>query len=458
MGTIKCCEKTNPRTASNYRGELIGAVIASHILTIASEHSFSNRAVQLFCDNLGVIHHASHPESPIKDKQPQSDVLTIFTQNLAKTTIPWSYHHVYSHLDDTTEFQLLSLPEQLNVMADKLAKEALLEAVETGQYCKPYFPNESIRILINGSKATTSIKAHLYQARGHQVARDLFHSKRIIPQHHFDYIHWDGLRLAMTSLPQMYKVWVTKHVSGACATNRHLSKMDSRVANRCSCCGRRNESILHITRCTNEGRRLMFAQTVSELVQWMSRSHGHPEIILAVESYLTYRGRVQMKRICQDYGILKRFAQETDRLGWRNFTEARISRTLFDTQEEWLKQLGSKWYIESWAKQFLTRVLNITHRQWLYRNSRIHIRQVEGLSLADHESILQKVRALIGTDPTDLLPQHRSLLNTDFEALGEGTSTDRQYWIAQMESAIEAQKRRRNSNNVDFNAKRQRRK
>ncbi len=120
--------------------------------------------------------------------------------------------------------------------------------------------------------------------------------------------------------------------------------------------------------------------------------------------------------------------------------------------------MQSKWHIESWAKQFLTRVLNITHRQWLYRNSRIHIRQAEGLSLADHESILQKVSSLIGTDPNDLLSQHRSLLHTDFEALGEGTSTDRQYWIAQMESAIKAQKRRRNSNNVDLNAKRQRRK
>jgi hypothetical protein len=45
----------------------------------------------------------------------------------------------------------------------------------------------------------------------------------------------------------------------------------------------------------------------------------------------------------------------------------------------------------------------------------------------------------------------------NFEALGEGTSTDRQYWIAQMESAIKAQKRRSNSNNIDLNAKRQRR-
>ena len=201
-------------------------------------------------------------------------------------------------------------------MADKLAKEALIDAVKTGQYSTPYFPNEKMRILVNGIKATSSIKTLLYREWGRQAARDLFHRKNIIQQQHFDYVHWDGLRLAMTTLPQMYKVWVTKHVSGSCATNRHLSKMDSRVVNRCPCCGRRNESIIHITRCTNEGRRLMFEQTVQELVIWMTRSHSHPEIILAVESYLTYRGWVSMKRICQDSSILRWFAQETDRLGW----------------------------------------------------------------------------------------------------------------------------------------------
>jgi hypothetical protein len=457
MGTMQCCEKTNSTTASNYRGELLGALLASHILTIASEQHISNRTVKLYCDNLGVINHALHPESTLKTNQPQADILLMFTHNLATTTVPWSYQHVYGHLDETIRFQSLSLPEQLNVMADKLAKDALLEAVETGQYCKPYFPHESIRLLVNRHKATTSIKAHLYKEWGREVAKDLFHQKQIIQQQHFDYVHWDGLRLAMTQLPQMYKVWVTKHVSSACATNRHLSKMDSRVLNKCSCCGRRNESILHITRCTNEGRRLMFQQTVQELVQWMARSHGHPEIILAVESYLTHRGRVPMKRICQDSSILRRFARETDQLGWRNFTEARISTTLFTIQEGWLKQRRSKWHMETWTQQFLTKILDITHKQWSYRNSRIHIRQVEGLSLSEHENILQKVESLIGTDPMELLPQHHSLLQVNFESLGEGTSTDRQYWIAQMESAIKARKRRRDSYNVDLNTKQQRR-
>lgn len=164
-----------------------------------------------------------------------------------------------------------------------------------------------------------------------------------------------------------------------------------------------------------------------------------------------------MKRICQDSPTLSRFAQETDHLGWRNFTEARISKSLFAIQEEWLQQVGSRLSIESWTKQFLTRVLNITHRQWLYRNSRIHIRQIEGLSLAEHEHIMQQVRSLIGTDPMDLLPQHRSLLDKDYEALGEGTSADRQFWIAQMESALKARKHQRGSSNVEINTKRHRR-
>ena len=162
-----------------------------------------------------------------------------------------------------------------------------------------------------------------------------------------------------------------------------------------------------------------------------------------------------MRRICQNSPALTRFARETDYLGWRNFTEARISKTLFAIQEEWLQQVGSRLSIESWTKQFMTRVLNITHRQWLYRNSRIHIRQIEGLSLAEHEHIMQQVKTLISTDPMDLLPQHQFLLHKDYEALGEGTSADRQIWIAQMESALKAQKRQRSCSNVEITAKRQ---
>lgn len=126
--------------------------------------------------------------------------------------------------------------------------------------------------MIDRNKANTSIKATRFQAWGCKVARDLFAQKRIIPQRYFDCVHWNRLCLVMK-----YNVWVTKHASGT--SNRHLSKMDPRLSNICSCCGHCNESILHLTRCTNEGRWLMFDQTTTELIQWMVRSHNHQQYI-----------------------------------------------------------------------------------------------------------------------------------------------------------------------------------
>ena len=62
----------------------------------------------------------------------------------------------------------------------------------------------------------------------------------------------------------------------------------------------------------------------------------------------------------------------------------------------------------------------------------------EDLTQPDHDRIMTKVTALMGTDPMELLPRHRQLLDWDFGNLGEGPTVDRQYWIARMESGIKA--------------------
>ena len=63
---------------------------------------------------------------------------------------------------------------------------------------------------------------------------------------------------------------------------------------------------------------------------------------------------------------------------------------------------------------------------------------------------MNHTKSLILTDPMDLLPQHRSLLQLDYEALGKGSTVDRQYWIAQIESALASQKRKM-SDTIDEN-------
>ena len=66
----------------------------------------------------------------------------------------------------------------------------------------------------------------------------------------------------------------------------------------------------------------------------------------------------------------------------------------------------------------------------------------EGLTQRAHDAIMSKVKTLMGTDPTELLPQYRHLLDCDFERLGEDTTVNRQYWIANVETAIKASGRK----------------
>ncbi len=440
MGTVHLCEKTNHYTASNYRGEILGGIITSQILlSIDSLNTTTDGAATCYCDNLGVIHHANNHSTSLPESQKQTDALLSFRRQLQSVKLKWAYKHVHSHQDANYSINDLTIPEQLNVLADAIAKQALKTAHQQLKYSKPNYPGEPIRLFIDGHKITSSIKAALYTSWGTRTAQTFLHKQKIVRERHFHLIDWDNVEKAMSTLPKMLQVWITKHVSGFCGTNKHLSRVDKSHNSRCNCCGAQEESTQHITRCTNPGRTKMFHETVSDLVHWMRQKNGHPLLAQAIQSYLTNRGRIRMSKICSHWPSFSSFSRDHDNLGWDSFIMGRISKSLLAIQQSHLTQVGSRQSISSWASQFTHKLLNIPHKQWLYRNARIHIRLVEGLTTAKHDTIRDQVVTLLSTDPDDLLPQHQPLLtNQDFEHLGRGTTLDRQHWVAQMTSAVAA--------------------
>ena len=93
---------------------------------------------------------------------------------------------------------------------------------------------------------------------------------------------------------------------------------------------------------------------------------------------------------------------------------------------------------KKWGRQFISRLLQATHKQWLFRNLHVHHTKLDGLTSSQHEAIFHQVQELMLIDPGDLLPKHRYLLTEDFDALGSGSTYGRQCWVASMESAISA--------------------
>lgn len=86
-------EKSDNKTASNYRGEILGAIATQLLIKFAIEGRdiTGHKPIVLVCDNMGVVKHGNEPKNPLSEKQCQADLLG-FLKNLISTSRLKSWH------------------------------------------------------------------------------------------------------------------------------------------------------------------------------------------------------------------------------------------------------------------------------------------------------------------------------------------------------------------------------
>jgi hypothetical protein len=65
-------------------------------------------------------------------------------------------------------------------------------------------------------------------------------------------------------------------------------------------------------------------------------------------------------------------ALSQDKIGWRRFLEGMISKEITNIQQQYYAVNESRMSLEKWCSGLITRLLEITHGQWLYRNYVVH--------------------------------------------------------------------------------------
>ena len=82
-------------------------------------------------------------------------------------------------------------------------------------------------------------------------------------------------------------------------------------------------------------------------------------------------------------------------------------------------------------KGFLSRVLQLTHSQWLYRNITLHDKAGGSLRRQKMEQMKSEAEILACTDPCALPEESRFLLELDGERYirGDGNFHDKSYWL-----------------------------
>jgi hypothetical protein len=101
---------------------------------------------------------------------------------------------------------------------------------------------------------------------------------------------------------------------------------------------------------------------------------------------------------------LRVVAAASDRLGYDSLLEGLISKLWLIDAAPLLLRPRQYLLPSTWGRQFINKLHNIIHKQWMYRNSVIHYCGKDGLTMPEHHKILNQVEEHAFTNPDSLLP------------------------------------------------------
>ena len=424
------------RWADSYRGEQLG-MLAIHIILLTVEEHFGESLsnANIFCDNLGTIHKFSTKYARVSSSAKNNDILRVLRKIQSTSALAHKLSHVKAHQDDMLRYDALSLEAKLNVNCDGRAKQVLRKAANSSALHPNtvHLPLEAAVVVINEEKQTADFAKDLRYYIGKERAKKFYDGEGLMSPAIFDTVAWEPLRELLERRPQMFRLWYAKQCSGYCGTGQMLTRYDKDASDACPNCGA-YETADHLNRCTNTVRRGLLKDSIETLVEWMKDQDTHPDILLWIPRYIATQGNrlfVDMpdrykEKMTQE---MRQVGNTLDRIGWRNFTEGKVSTRLLQMQQEHLRGAWLRRTIASWTKGFLDQLLSISHTQWICRNLTKHHKTRGTQVLASRAQILREIEHQLSLG-TDGLPENaRCLLEISQEDLFDKSTEQQQYWL-----------------------------
>jgi hypothetical protein len=91
-----------------------------------------------------------------------------------------------------------------------------------------------------------------------------------------------------------------------------------------------------------------------------------------------------------------------------------------------------------WAKQFISKILQIAHSQWIYRNISLHNTRQGYLRNKRLEDLLQEISELLKLSPDKVPEGSRFLLEVNFTELTSYHLETQRYWTLAVNAALTA--------------------
>ena len=170
------------RTASSYRGELLG-LVALHTLVhgLMVHHGVDRARGKMCCDSDSALDQAATRRRRVRAGAKQGDLLRALCTLTKLSDMSLLYEQIRGHQDRTIPWKFLLLEAQLNVRCDEQAKGAVHRSMG-GRAPEPrgaqLLPLEKAAVLVDGYKLTSDAAGEVRFCLGEQEAKAFYTAPR----------------------------------------------------------------------------------------------------------------------------------------------------------------------------------------------------------------------------------------------------------------------------------------
>jgi len=118
--------------------------------------------------------------------------------------------------------------------------------------------------------------------------------------------------------------------------------------------------------------------------------------------------------------------------------EGMISKEFVKLQREYFIACGYMMSIERWSSGLITRLLEITHGQWLYRNFVVHDNTSGILATQKKEELTMEIEKQQDLGKNGLLEEDQFLAEVNLEDLATTSGERQEYWLLAIRAARKA--------------------
>ena len=300
------------------------------IVKICLKYHIKEGLIHIGCDGKGAIDALNNKFEIVKSSRKHFDIIASIQRLMDYLPLQWKFRHIKAHQDDIKMYDELTRWEQLNVVADTLAKEHMIDMLQDPNWTKErpnWLPMETCAIYWNDrqgrpiricSNLTNTLRTHIGNAR----LREYWIGKAKYSPLTERTIDWDSHHKSHKNMASDRHRWLSKWLTGFCGIGITLQLYRHQTHRKCPRCNIDETTVAHVLRCPASAAQQLWLRSISELRSWLDKHDGNPELCDLICENLTawHRQGFFPANQVQDR-LLRNAIKEQDRIGWQSFIE-----------------------------------------------------------------------------------------------------------------------------------------